>query len=385
MNKVAIIGCGALSIGKYPKSPENELALEVIRLALEDASVSKDEIEGLYATPNYITTLGLHLSVLAEYIRISPKSMAEIGCGGVAAGLTLKYAANEIMLRNVKVAVCFGAVREHSLGIFKRQDFLDMFEPLTRVYARGGVIWAYACSARRYMHEFGATEEHFALAAVRDRNAATKNPLAYFREKITVDDVLKSPMLSSPIKLLDASAARDGAAAVVLCAAEDARKYTDTPIYIKGIGEHHDNSAFVPTDRCKSITSFEANILAARRAFEAAKLEPKDVDVAEVYAPFSPQELMVPEDLGFFEKGEMVKAIEEGETEVGGRIPINTDGGLLSRGHPAMATPFYETISIIKQLRGEAPNQIAGAEIGLMHCEGGMLNNAMVFILERED
>ena len=201
MNKVAIIGCGALSIGKYPKSPENELALEVIRLALEDASVSKDEIEGLYATPNYITTLGLHLSVLAEYIRISPKSMAEIGCGGVAAGLTLKYAANEIMLRNVKVAVCFGAVREHSLGIFKRQDFLDMFEPLTRVYARGGVIWAYACSARRYMHEFGATEEHFALAAVRDRNAATKNPLAYFREKITVDDVLKSPMLSSPIKL----------------------------------------------------------------------------------------------------------------------------------------------------------------------------------------
>jgi len=115
-----------------------------------------------------------------------------------------------------------------------------------------------------------------------------------------------------------------------------------------------------------------------------ANCKPNDIDVAEIYAPFSPQELIISEDLGFFKKGEMIKAIQDGSTEIGGEIPINTDGGLLSRGHPAMVTPFYELISVIRQLREEAgKNQVEKAEMGLMHCEGGMINNCMVFILQR--
>ena len=115
-----------------------------------------------------------------------------------------------------------------------------------------------------------------------------------------------------------------------------------------------------------------------------ANCEPNDIDVAEIYAPFSPQELIIPEDLGFFKRGEMIKAIQDSSTGIDGEIPINTDGGLLSRRHPAMVTPFYELISIIRQLRGEAgKNQVENAEMGLMHCEGGMINNCMVFILQR--
>jgi acetyl-CoA C-acetyltransferase len=177
----------------------------------------------------------------------------------------------------------------------------------------------------------------------------------------------------------------DGAAAVILASEERARKITDTPVYIKAVGEYHDSSCCVPTDRCdKSLTTFIAAREAAKEAFKRAKLKPSDIDVAEIYAPFSPQELILPEDLGWFGKGEMIKAIEDGSTEIGGRIPINTDGGLLSRGHPAMVTPFYETINIVRQLRNEAGKlQVDKAETGLMHCEGGTVNNCIVFIFQR--
>jgi len=179
--------------------------------------------------------------------------------------------------------------------------------------------------------------------------------LAAFREPIAVEDVLNSRPLCSPIKLLDSCASLDGAAAVVLASEEKAKEIADTPIYVKAVREYHDNSCCVPTDQCdKSLTTFIAVSEAAKNAFRQAKLKPFDIDIAELYAPFSPQELILPEDLGLFEKGEMVQAIQDGSTEIGGKIPINTDGGLLSRGHPVMVTPFYETINVIRQLRGEA-------------------------------
>ncbi|MEM1659333.1 MAG: thiolase family protein [Candidatus Jordarchaeales archaeon] len=392
VRKVAVVGYGCLKIGKYgAELSENEMAIKAIKLALEDAGISKEDVDGFVTTPNYLLTLGLQLSVVSEYLRVSPKVAAEIACGGIAAGLALKHAVNEIMLGYADIVVCYGSVKESirfkNIALIEPGMGIEIYDPVVQPYAVAGVIWAYACSARRYMHEYGATEEHFAAACVRDRNNARYNPWAAFTTPITVEDVLKSPVLCSPLKLLDCSAARDGAAAVILASEEKARKITDTPIYIAGIGEHHDNSSFIPTDSCdKPITSFVATREAARRALDMAKVDVNNVDVAELYAPFSPQELMLPEDIGWFKKGEMVKAIMDGSTEIGGKIPINTDGGLLSRGHPAMVTPLYEVVNIVRQLRGEAGKlQVSGAEVGLMHCEGGMLNNCMVFIFRRGD
>lgn len=395
--KVAVVGYGCVGVGKYPDTSEDELASDVLSLALEKANISKEDVEGLVTTPNLRNVFidsGLQASIIAEQMRMSPKSMAETSCGGVAAGLAIKHAMNEITLGHINVAICYGAEREHSMrdrmaAQLMRQPLtgLDAFDPTVQPFAGFNVIWAYACSGRRYMHEFGATEKHFALASVKDRKNAVHNPWAAFREPITVEDVLNSRPLCSPIKLLDGCASLDGAAAVVLASEEKAKEITDTPVYIEAVGEYHDNSCCLPTDQCdKSLTTFIAAREAARYAFSRAKLKPYDIDVAEVYAPFTPQELMLPEDLGWFRKGEMVKAIQEGATEIGGKIPINTDGGLLSRGHPAMVTPFYETINIVRQLRGEAGKlQVDGAETGLMHCEGGMVNNCMVFILRRGD
>ncbi|MBS7248965.1 MAG: thiolase family protein [Candidatus Jordarchaeales archaeon] len=390
--RVAVVGYGCLKIGKYGADvSENEMAVKAIKLALEDAGISKEDVEGLVTTPNYLLTLGLQLSVISEYLRVSPRVAAEVACGGVAGGLALKHALNEIMLGYVDVVVCYGSVKESirfkNIAIVEPGMGLEIYDPVAQPYAVAGVIWSYACSGRRYMYEYGATEEHFAAACVRNRNNAMHNPWAAFTTPITVDDVLSSPVLCSPLKLLDCSAARDGAAAIVLASEEKAKKITDTPIYIAGVGEHHDNSSFIPTDSCdKPITTFVAAKEAAQRALKMAKISVDEVDVAELYAPFSPQELMLPEDIGWFRKGEMVRAIMDGSTEIGGKIPINTDGGILSRGHPAMVTPLYETISIVRQLRGEAGRvQVDGAEIGLMHCEGGMLNNCMVFIFRRGD
>jgi len=255
-----------------------------------------------------------------------------------------------------------------------------------RPYGSGGIIWAYALSAQRYMHETGAKEEHFAMASVRNRKNAMANPFAAFTSPITVEDVLGSPQLSHPIKLLDSSASRDGAAAVVLASEEVAKSVCDKPVFITGWGQYHDNSCFIPVDGCdRPISSFVATTRAAEEAFKSANITPGEVDVAEVYAPFSPHELMIPEDIGWFQKGGMISALENGETEVGGKIPINTDGGLLSRGHPWCVTPFYQTRAIVKQLRGEAgENQVDEAKTGLVHCEGGVLNNAVVMILGRD-
>lgn len=388
--RAAIIGIGAIKIGKYPEKQESELALSAIRDALKDASINPRQIEGLYTTPDLQDNIGLQTNLLCEYLRISPVSMAEISCGAIAGGLAVKYAADEIEAGRIKIALCYGAVRESSLGWFKRvsgETGWTMIDPTAlQPYAAYGIIWAYGLSARRYMHETGATEEDFARASVRNRKNAAGNPLAAFQTPLTVEEVLNSPYLASPIKLFDASASLDGAAAVVVASEDIARSLSPHPVYILGYGVHYDNSCVVPTDDCsKSISHFTATREAAAKAFRNTGMKPEDIDVAEIYAPFSSHELIIPEDIGWFGEGGMINAIRDGETEITGKIPINTDGGLISRGHPWAVTPLYETISLVRQLRKKAGiNQVKNAETGLMHCEGGMMNNGLIIIFGRQ-
>jgi len=354
--------------------------------------MNKNDLQGLITTPNYANTIEMQTSLVQEALDLPLKVAYSIGCGGVAGGLALKNAIYEIQMGIIDTVCCYSSDREYSLG----KRFLEILheegkgsaflEPIDQPYCPPGFIWGYACSARRYMHEHGATEEDFALAVVRNNKNAQKNPYAAFRKPISVDDVLKSRTISSPLKLLDCATMRDGAAAVILCRKEIALKYTDTPIYIRGFGEYHDNSCFISHDCQKPITEFTASKESARLAYKVAKISPENIDFAEIYAPFSSHELMIPEGIGFFEKkGAMVNAIREGETEIGGKIPINTDGGILGRGHPAWTTPIYQIINIIRQLRGETENQVDNAETALFQAEGGMLNNCFTAIFGRGD
>jgi acetyl-CoA acetyltransferase len=322
--------------------------------------------------------------------------MAEVAMGGCSGALALKFAAQEIALGNIETAVVVAAAREKSvtdefvlLAMKHRllpETGMPWVEPVThQPFLLYSVIPLYAMSARRYMHECGARPEHFAMAAVRNRRHAQRNPDAAFRDPITVEEVLKSRTLSEPITLLQCCAQMDGCAALVLTTEARARKLKKAPVFLRSIGEAHDNSSFVPVDGVAgTVTSFAAAKRAAAEAFKRGGLAPKDVDVTDVYAPFAPQELIIPEDLGLLPRGGMVSAVEQGLTDASGDIPINTDGGVTSRGHPWPVTPLYEFVNIVRQLRGEAPNQVSGARIGMVQAEGGMVNSSVVALLERE-
>jgi acetyl-CoA C-acetyltransferase len=196
--------------------------------------------------------------------------------------------------------------------------------------------------------------------------------------EITVDQVLNSSLVADPLRLLDCSPVTDGAAAVILCPAEDARKYTDTPVYVKASAQASGTIAL--HDR-PDITTIDATVNAARTAYNMAKMEPKDIQAVEVHDCFSINGLLAIEDLGFVEKGQAGPAIEDGVTERNGRIPVNPSGGLKSRGHPLGATGIAQTAEIVWQLRGEAgKRQIDGIEIGMTHNIGGTGGTAAVHI-----
>lgn len=400
-DRVAIAGVGVpLPCGVHKERTENEMAALAIRAALRDAGLGLKEVEGVFSPPPFQpreSLLGLNLQMLAMELRLQPKRMAEISLGGASGAMAVKFAAEEIALGSIETAVVFAAAREKSVT-----DEFVLYAAKHRLLPETGMPWVepfthqpfllysviplYAMSARRYMHECGATPEDFALAAVRNRKHAMKNPQAAFREPVTAEQVLKSRVLSEPITLLQCCAQMDGCAALVLTTEARARKLKKTPVFLRAVGEAHDNSSFVPVDGVAGeIARFAAVQRAAREAFQRAGLGPKDVDVTEIYAPFAPQELILPEDLGLVPRGGMVSAIRDGTTEAAGAIPINTDGGVTSRGHPWPVTPLYEFANIVRQLRGEAPNPVPGAKVGLVHAEGGMLNSCVVTLLERED
>jgi acetyl-CoA acetyltransferase len=249
-------------------------------------------------------------------------------------------------------------------------------------YGLAAPIPLYAMSAQRYMHEYGVSAQEIAQVPVVLRENAMKNPDAMFREPITRDEVLASHMISPPIHLLECSAFCFGAAAIVLASPEAAGETGKTPVWITGIGEAHHPSHFIP--QWASITTFESVVKAGKACFEDAGRSPSDVDVAEIYGVFAATELMLYEDLGFFEKGKAAHAVLDGKTSPGGEIPINPSGGRLSLGHPPGATPLYELVEVVRQLRGDASErQVSGPEVGLIQSEHGMLNGAMVMLLER--
>ncbi len=241
----------------------------------------------------------------------------------------------------------------------------------------------FAMMATAYMHRYGATEEHLAHVAVKNHYYGARNPKAHMQIEVTLEKVLSSRYVAWPLKLFDCSLITDGASCVVITRPELARKFTDTPVYIIGHGAAQDNIALYDRD---DLTTSRAAREAAQKAYRMAGVEPKDIDVAEVHDCFTIAEIIAYEDLGFCGRGEGKDLVAEGQTYVGGKIPVNTSGGLKAKGHPVGATGTGQIYDIYKQLIGEAgPRQVPGAEIGLTHNLGGSAASAMVWILKRGD
>jgi len=224
----------------------------------------------------------------------------------------------------------------------------------------------YAAGARAHMKRYGTTKEQFAKVAVKNHFFGSLNPHAQYRERYTLEEILNSPPVAEPLTRLMCAPTGDGASAAILVSAEKARQYTTKPVWVRGsaLGSGKDMKPGMP------------NITArvARKAFDMAGMGPEDMDVMEVHDATAPAELFIYEDLGLCPEGEGGRLIDEGVTELGGRVPVNTSGGLLSKGHPVGATGVAQLYEIFLHLRNEAgERQVKGAKVGLCENGGGMV------------
>jgi len=240
----------------------------------------------------------------------------------------------------------------------------------------------YAMMAVAHMHRYGTTREQLALVAVKNHDNGSRNPLAQFPFKVTVEGVLGSVLVADPLRILDCSPITDGAAAVVLAPADMARKMKKPAVRIAGSGQATDTIALSSR---RDLSWLESTRLAAAKALAMAGRKVQDMHLFEVHDCFTIAEIMVTEALGLVEKGQGGKAVEEGLTARGGRFPVNPSGGLKAKGHPVGATGVAQAVEIVKQLRGEAGDrQIKGARLGLAQNMGGTGGSSVVHVFEAD-
>jgi acetyl-CoA C-acetyltransferase len=239
----------------------------------------------------------------------------------------------------------------------------------------------FALMATAHMHEYGTTEQHLAMVAVKNHYHGSLNPKAQMQKEITIEAALSSRVIAWPLKLYDCSLITDGGSCVILTKPELAKKFTDTPVHIIGSGQASDTIGMYERENFTSLTAAK---LAAKEAYEMADAKPEDVDVAEVHDCFTIAEIIAYEDLGFCKPGEGGGLVERGETKLGGRFPVNTSGGLKAKGHPVGATGTGQAYEMYLQLTGQADKrQVKDAEVGLTHNIGGSGATAAVHIYRR--
>jgi acetyl-CoA C-acetyltransferase len=243
----------------------------------------------------------------------------------------------------------------------------------------------YALYATAHMAKYGTTEEDLALVAVKNHKYGSMNPIAHLRNKVSVEDVMSSMVIASPLKLYDCCPLTDGASSLVLASEEKVKELKiEAPVWVAGIGY---SSGTANLSKRRDFVGLEASVLASQKAYKAAGIAPEQVEVAEVHDCFTIAEIMAYEDIGLCRKGEGVKLLREGQTEIGGRIPVNMDGGLKAKGHPIGTTGCAMIYELTKQLREEAVERTRQVPlknyIALAHNVGGTGHYCYVTILRR--
>jgi acetyl-CoA C-acetyltransferase len=368
---VAVVGAGMTPFGEHFSLGIKDLLPLAVGEAL--ASVDKGlERSGIDAAwfGELSTTDGFPSGVLADSCGLLDIPVTRVENACATGNDALRNAFFAVASGHVDVALVVGAdkIRETSARA-TFWDWMAMTRDLAWDYPLGLVAPAnFALHAARYLHEAPATREHMALVAVKNHHNAVTNPKAHLRFEITVEQVLAAPLVVTPFGLYDCTPQSDGAAALVLVGADVADRYTDQPVWVRGVGLGLDR---VMHQHKRDMTSFPATVKAARQAYTMAGLTPADVDVAEVHDCFSAIELISYEDLGFCDRFGAADLIASGATALDGRLPVNPSGGLKAKGHPPGATGVAQCVELVEQLRGTAANQVAGARVGLAHNIGG--------------
>ncbi|CAM2745805.1 thiolase C-terminal domain-containing protein [Skermania piniformis] len=382
MRRVALVGAGMTSFAEhFALGIDDLLPMAVAECAASvDKGVQLSDLDAAWFGMVRKAD-GLPAGLLADALGTPDLPVTHIENSCATGNDAVRNAMYAIGSGAVDVALVIGADKLRETG---QQDALREWESLTRdrvwdyplgVFAAAG----FALHANRYLHESAATREHLALVAVKNHRHGVSNPKARLRFEITAEQALAAPMVADPFGVYDCVPQTDGAAALLLVAEDVADRYTDAPVWVRGVGLGLDT---VMHQHRTDLTSFPATLRAARRAFAMAGLGPRDVHVAEVHDYFTGIELMSYEDLGFADRFEGHKLLEAGVTTVGGALPVNPSGGLKCKGHPPGATGIAQCVELFQQLRESAVNQVDGARIGLAHNLGGPAAVAAVTILE---
>ncbi len=381
MRDVAIVSAGMTPFGELWETSLRNLFVQAAREALEKANVNR--VDGIY-----VGNMSGGQFVGQEHL--GPLMADHLGMAGVpAVRIESACASGGAALRTAFFDVASGASDlVLAAGVEKMNDGADVTNVLataadqeTEVYHGVTFPGLYAMIARAHMQAHGTTEEDLSAISVKNHHHGAKNPRAQFRMEVTLEQVMKSSMVAEPLRLLHCSPVTDGAAAVLLCPLERAAEFTDRPVKILGSGLA--SGSFALADR-PDPSFLDAVSLSASRAYDMAGVGVGDIDVAEVHDCFSIAELCVIEALGFAEPGGAAELTRAGETALGGKIPINTSGGLKSKGHPVGATGIAQAVEILEQLRGEAgARQVKNATVGLAQNMGGSGASSVVHIFER--
>lgn len=387
MRDVAIIGIGITKFGELWNTSFREMFVDSGIRALEDAEVSGDEIDSMYvgnmSAGQFIKQEHIG-SVIADHSGLLPVPCTRVEAACASGGLALREAFISVGSGINDIVVAGGIEKMTDLISDKTNGVLGaLADREWEAYVGTTYPGLYALMARRHMHKYGTTREQMAEVAVKNHANGALNPYAQYQREIETEHVLNSAPVTTPLNTLDCSPISDGGAALVLAPAEKAKEYTDTPIMVEGSGQA---SGTLSLHDRQSLTEIPAAVQASKTAYEMAGIEPDDVDVAEVHDSFTIAEIIGIEDLGFCEKGEGGEMVEDGLTERGGEVSVNTSGGLKSKGHPIGATGIAQAVEITSQLRGEAgKRQVEGAEIGLTHNVGGSGGTGVVHVLKRGD
>jgi acetyl-CoA C-acetyltransferase len=391
--QVAVIGGAASPVGRL-QSPsdaplqvlEHEILAPLVLRAMAAAGLSKEEIDALFFAMCRPYTLQKYFATfLANYLRLPlTGGIMEVLGNGMTGGLSFDTAVNAVASGQADVALALGINMEsqatssdHAMSTMRATGDVDFHS----IFGFTPISW-YAMDAVRYMHEHGATRAELASVAVKDRRHATLNPIAQYRTPLTLEEVLAARPIVEPLGLYEVPPRGDGAVCLVVCAEEVAKATARPHALVRGRGFFHDGAHQineVPND----MMAFKAAEAAAATAYRAAGISAADLDLAELYAPCTIVQVLAAEAMGLAPRGRGAAHAAAGETALGGRMPICTSGGCLSRGHPAYITGLLSIYELWEQLtRRAGPRQVQNARLGAGSCELGNYNAALIHILE---
>jgi len=382
-NKVAIVGVGESDIGKVPNMTGLGLNAQAAKRALDESGLKVSDIDGVLTAYSFTEPYFMLGSVLCEYLGVKPRFNASVISGGASPGVMLKHASEAIASGQAEtILVCAGENRATGLT---REAALSALLAVGHPYFEqpygGSIPGYYAMIAQRHMHVYGTQREQLAHVAVNTRAHALLHPNAHMKKPLALREVLDAKPIADPLGMLDCCLISDAGGAFIVTSAERARDLKAKPIYLQGIGEYHTHEHLMCAP---SLTEFGATE-SGKTAYQMAGLGPKDIDVAQLYDCFTIVPIIELEELGFCNRGEGGAFFAEGHARIGGKLPVNTHGGMLSHAHAGAAGGLFGIVEAVRQLRGGlGERQVHGAEVALVHNEGGILSSHCTLILAND-